>query len=130
MKHLRGYELLGMWVVLAALALIRVDATYAMSNDIRHAGWYISVGVGANRWAVLDGRSLNSRATIGTPTATRHGIVDTWPAAYAPVIAGSTTFTLKQALPSSLRSDAPPDRFASSSPLVGNPSIWSRNLRG
>ena len=67
MKHFRGYGLLGMWVLLAVLAVLRVDAAYAKSNDSQHAGWYISVGVGANQSATLE-QSGHNRDTTCYPT--------------------------------------------------------------
>ena len=63
MKHFRGYGLLGMWVLLAVLAVFRVDAAHAMSNDSQHAGWYISVGVGANQSATLEQSGHNQDTT-------------------------------------------------------------------
>ena len=81
MKQLTGHELLGMWVLLAALVLIRVDAAYSMSDDIQHAGWYISVGVGANWSAALE-QSGHNRDTTCYPTRDCGHLAGGMPAGY------------------------------------------------
>ncbi|MCY4515376.1 MAG: hypothetical protein OXC69_09650, partial [Candidatus Tectomicrobia bacterium] len=54
MKQFGGFALRAMCVLLVVFAVFRADAADAMSDDSESAGWYISVGVGANRSATLE----------------------------------------------------------------------------
>ena len=81
MKHFRGHELLRIWVLLAVLAVFRVDAAYAMPDDSQHADWYISVGVGANRSATLE-QAGHNRDTTGYPTRNCGHLAGGMPAGY------------------------------------------------
>ena len=67
MKQFGGIALHGMCVLLVVLAVFRADAADAMSDDIHPAGWYISVGVGANRAATLK-QAGHNRDTTCYPT--------------------------------------------------------------
>ena len=56
-----------MCVLLVVFAVLLADAADALSDDMRHAGWYISVGVGVNRSATLE-QSGHNRDTTCYPT--------------------------------------------------------------
>jgi len=81
MKQFGGFTLRAMCVLLVVFAVFRADAADAMSDDIQPAGWYISVGVGANRSATLE-QSGDNRDTTCYPTRDCGQLAGGMPAGY------------------------------------------------